>query len=70
MNLKVGLNGEKGAFFVRYRGEITIDDYSKVTDWVIEIPSDQRQLILADMSGIRVTSLDRKPEQPWTKESR
>jgi len=60
MNHKVWLDEEKGVLFVRYVGDITIDDYRKVTDKVLEVSPEQRHLTLVDMSEARVTSLDRK----------
>lgn len=60
MKHEVWLNEEEGVLFVRYVGDITVEDYSEVSDRVLAFTPEQRLLTLVDMSEAKVPKLDRK----------
>jgi len=60
MKHEVWLDKNKGVLFVRYMGDITVADYSEVSDRVLDFSPEQRLLTLVDMSKAKVPKLDRK----------
>jgi hypothetical protein len=57
---EVWLNEGEGILFVRYKGDITVEDYSQVSNRVLAFTPEQRLLTLVDMSQAKVPKLDRK----------
>jgi hypothetical protein len=60
MKHEVWLDEDQGVLFVRYVGDITVPDYSQVSDQVLAFTPEQRLLTLVDMSEAKVSKLDRK----------
>lgn len=60
MKHEVWLDEKEGVLFVRYVGDITVEDYSEVSDRVLEFTPEQRMLTFVDMSQAKVAKLDRK----------
>jgi MFS superfamily sulfate permease-like transporter len=60
MKHEVWLDEAQGVLFVRYSGDITVADYSEVSNRVLAFTPEQRLLTLVDMSEAKVPALDRK----------
>jgi len=63
MKHEVWLDKDKGVLYVRYMGDITVVDYSEVSDRVLAFTPEQRLLTLVDMSQAKVPKLDRKARE-------